>query len=306
MLNEYNFIGFHREFEDYGFLSNWYQAKFEYAGKEYANSEQYMMYKKAELFSQFEIADQIMKTDDPEKCQQLGGTKFPNWDGDLWSKVKYRVVRRGVKAKFVQNPKLLLMLFETGKTLLAECSASDKNWGIGIGMKDENRFDVLKWQGENLLGRILMDVREELSCMSLMAPGDRKIKYRDVSHVKTFREWEMTFGELMQIPKYRKIVEGYLETIEKFYGYTWRKKMMQMSPKDYCDSQDRAGLNYPFVNINDMKQDLYETANDMWVLGSGFDAPVYGERLPEGAKLVKQENGCFKVVLPGDEENNVK
>ena len=28
----------------------------------------------------------------------------------------------------------------------------------------------------------------------------------------------------------------------------------------------------------------------------GFDAPVYGERLPEGAELVELENGRFKLV----------
>lgn len=277
MLNEDNFLGFHRENEEYGFLSNWYRAKFEYAGRKYVHSEQYMMYQKAMLFSQFEIADQIMKTEDPEKCQQLGGTKFPNWDGELWNKVKYRIVRRGVKAKFIQNPELKNKLLDTGNKLLAECSASDDIWGIGIGIKDENRFDVLKWRGENLLGRILMDVREELRILSFMSPGHREIKYHDVSDVGSFREWEMTFGELMRIPKYRKVLEDYLYTIEKFYGYKWHSNMMQISPKDYCDSQDRAGLNYPYVNIRDMKQDLYETANDMFVLASGFDAPVYGK-----------------------------
>ncbi len=34
--------------------------------------------------------------------------------------------------------------------------------GIGLSMKDPNRFDIAKWRGQNLLGYTLMKVREEL------------------------------------------------------------------------------------------------------------------------------------------------
>ena len=34
----------------------------------------------------------------------------------------------------------------------------------------------------------------------------------------------------------------------------------------------------------------------------GFDTPAYGERLPEGAMLVEKEDGVFKIVMPGEED----
>ena len=40
---------------------------------------------------------------------------------------------------------------------------------------------------------------------------------------------------------------------------------------------------------------------DMFAHTSGFDAPAYGEPLPAGAKLVKQDNGRLKIVMPGEE-----
>ena len=301
MLNENNFIGFYNENEEYGFLSNWYKAPFEYAGRKYANSEQYMMFQKAMAFSQWDTALQILKTEDPKKCKELGGQKFKNWDTKFWDKIKYRTVRRGIKAKFVQNPEILSKLLATGNVLLAECSEKDTNWGIGIGMKDDARFDVSKWKGDNYLGRILMDVREELRMLQLMAPGRRQIKYRDAMKMPMVPQWEMTFGELMRIPKYRKVVEDYVEIFNRFCGNYLDIDLLVKSPAEIDMTVD--GMNgYPLSSFKEMKQDLYETVSDMWILGSGFDAPMVGRPLPKGAKLVKDEDGYLKIILPGEEE----
>ena len=54
------------------------------------------------------------------------------------------------------------MLLGTGDAILAECSPTDKKWGIGIDIKDPSRMDISKWDGKNMLGRILMEVRDEL------------------------------------------------------------------------------------------------------------------------------------------------
>ena len=52
------------------------------------------------------------------------------------------------------------MLLGTGDAILAECSPTDKKWGIGIDIKDPARMDTSKWEGKNMLGRILMEVRD--------------------------------------------------------------------------------------------------------------------------------------------------
>ena len=54
-------------------------------------------------------------------------------------------------------------LVNTGNVILAECAVKDRIWGIGLSMKDENRYDKSKWRGENLLGYTLMMVRERLN-----------------------------------------------------------------------------------------------------------------------------------------------
>ena len=155
-------IGFWRTEDDYGCFSNWYPAEFEYAGRRYSSFEQYMMFQKVSTFRKHDLAEAIMRTNDPSECKKIGRTKFPEYDSAVWDNVRKQVVKRGVKAKFRQNENMLAELLSTEGALLAECSPYDNIWGIGIGIDDVERHDVAKWKGLNLLGRILMEVRDEL------------------------------------------------------------------------------------------------------------------------------------------------
>ena len=155
-------IGFFHEYEEYGCFSNWYPAGFEYEGRYFDNSEQFMMYHKVMMFGKDELAEQIMQTSDPAVCKKIAKQKFPEFDADLWDKACQEIVKRGVKAKFAQNEDILKVLLGTGNALLAECSPYDKKWGIGIDIGDPDRLNIAKWKGQNLLGKVLMEVREEL------------------------------------------------------------------------------------------------------------------------------------------------
>lgn len=46
--------------------------------------------------------------------------------------------------------------------MLAECTHRDKIWGIGRKEENINEFDPSNWNGQNLLGKALMEVRSEL------------------------------------------------------------------------------------------------------------------------------------------------
>ncbi|MBP8240689.1 MAG: DUF1768 domain-containing protein [Saprospiraceae bacterium] len=49
----------------------------------------------------------------------------------------------------------------TNNRLLVEASPYDKIWGIGISEDDDLRFNKENWVGENLLGKILTQLRED-------------------------------------------------------------------------------------------------------------------------------------------------
>jgi len=50
----------------------------------------------------------------------------------------------------------------TGNKTLVEASPLDKVWGIGLAVEDSRVHDPKQWQGLNLLGKVLMRVRDEL------------------------------------------------------------------------------------------------------------------------------------------------
>ena len=155
-------ICFHLTDEPYGFLSNWYPSKFTLDGMTFTSMEQYMMYRKAELFNDHETAQAILSTDNVGKIKALGRS-VRNYDDTLWNGVRQIIVYKGLLEKFRQNPDLKAMLLATYPHTLAEAAMQDKIWGIGISNHDECRYEPDLWEGQNLLGFTLMMVRDELS-----------------------------------------------------------------------------------------------------------------------------------------------
>lgn len=154
-------ICFHNPEEINGYLSNWYLSDFKVDNIDYSSMEQYMMYQKAVVFHDAEIAKQILETADAGKIKALGRS-VKNYNDIVWSGMRQLIVYKGLLEKFKQNAELQKLLIETGDAVLAECAVHDKIWGIGLSMKAKERFDLTKWQGKNLLGFSLMLVRQEL------------------------------------------------------------------------------------------------------------------------------------------------
>ncbi len=154
-------ICFHNPDEDNGYLSNWYLSKFIANDMTFSSMEQYMMYKKAECFKDKDTAKKILATDDVARIKALGRL-VSNYNGSYWNGVRQIIVYEGLLAKFSQNEDLKERLKSTGNDILAECAVRDKIWGIGLSMKNPDRFDIDKWNGQNLLGYALMMVRERL------------------------------------------------------------------------------------------------------------------------------------------------
>lgn len=260
-------IGFFHENEEYGCFSNWYHAEFDYAGQHYVNSEQFMMYHKVLMFHKYELADQIIQTSDPGKCKKIAGQKFPEFDSDLWEKTCQTIVKRGVKAKFAQNKNILTILLSTGNALLAECSPYDKKWGIGIDINDPDRYDVGKWKGRNLLGRILMEVRDELR-QEMLASPNYAVRYVDARDMKPIPEWNMTAGQLKRIPQYYDAIHAYSDTLKGYHvrdvfynGYSLYEWEIAMATN--------MGGGLPIIGFFEMKQDIYDIARRL----HAFDNP---------------------------------
>lgn len=152
---------FHKPEEPNGYLSNWYLSNFSVAGIQYSSMEQYMMHQKATIFNDTGIAEQIIATSDVGKIKALGRA-VKNYDDRLWNGMRQIIVYQGLLEKFQQNSQLKKQLLATQTDILAECAVQDRIWGIGLSMKDKNRFNMNEWKGQNLLGFSLMHVRRML------------------------------------------------------------------------------------------------------------------------------------------------
>ncbi len=153
---------FWKDNEENGWFSNWYRRKFIIDDFEYIFVEQYMMARKAKLFHDAKRYTAILRSSSQRECKELGRLVTP-FDSEAWSAVRYEVVKTANKAKFEQNPDLKIRLLETGDAILAEASPRDYIWGIGLDASTAAGINPAEWPGQNLLGRILMELRDEFA-----------------------------------------------------------------------------------------------------------------------------------------------
>ena len=157
---EYEGVFFWHHTGPYGFLSNWYPAEFTIDGVTYRDTEQYFMAQKAIRFGDTTRLAEIMAAEDPATYKKLGRL-VENYDPAVWNAVRYEVMKTGNRAKFAQHPELRQKLLATGDALIAEASPRDCIWGIGYGAERARLTPPDRFRGQNLQGRLLMELREE-------------------------------------------------------------------------------------------------------------------------------------------------
>ncbi len=153
------FSGFHPFIK--GIFSQWHPTPFVVDGETFATAEQWMMLGKARLFGDKEVAAAIMATADPSEQKRLGQT-VRGFCPDGWRANRVAIVHRGNLEKFRQNDGASRQLRNTAPAMLVEANPRDWNWGNGLHIDDPGNQNPALWRGDNLLGRILTLVRDEI------------------------------------------------------------------------------------------------------------------------------------------------
>lgn len=143
-----------------GWLSQWYKSTMTDGNQVYNCCEQYMMYHKACLFMDFETAKKILEAKNPSEQKELG-RKVKNFKENIWNDFKSNVVFQGNYLKFSQNEELKNKLIATEPYILVEANKYDRIWGIGKFADEPTLMNTEEW-GENLLGKALMKVRQDI------------------------------------------------------------------------------------------------------------------------------------------------
>jgi len=137
-------------------FSNFHPIIFIHHNNKFHNSEQAFMFRKAIYFDDLEIASKILKETNPQKAKSLG-RKIKNYTDD-WDNVREYIMYEVNLAKY-QDKELQKILLSTYPLTIVEASPVDKIWGVGLSKEDPLILNESNWQGENLLGKVLMKVR---------------------------------------------------------------------------------------------------------------------------------------------------
>ena len=128
---------------EYDFLSNFYNCPVTYKGITYRNSEAaFQAQKVTDVYTQVRLFTDVTASAAKKAGRHCDLRKD-------WDDIRVDEMRAIVLQKFLQNPRLEKRLLDTGNATLIEGNWwNDKFWG------------VCKGEGCNMLGMILMEVRE--------------------------------------------------------------------------------------------------------------------------------------------------
>lgn len=143
-------------------LSQWWASPFTIEGINYKTAEHWMMAQKAALFNNHDIFQKILLAKSPAEAKELG-RQVRDFKEEIWLKKRSEIVLQGSLEKFGQNEELKLFLLNTKDRILVEASPVDEVWGIGLATNDEKVKNPNQWNGLNLLGFALMEVRDILN-----------------------------------------------------------------------------------------------------------------------------------------------
>jgi ribA/ribD-fused uncharacterized protein len=145
---------------EYRNFSNMSEHRIELDGSTYATLEHYFQAMKAKEFKDDEMYEKIVKAKTAKAAKALG-KKVKGFEKEIWDSKRDDVMRVGLRTKFVQHPELRKQLQETGERMIGEADARNKYWGIGTSVTSEKSKHPDKWAGQNKLGKMLMDLRQE-------------------------------------------------------------------------------------------------------------------------------------------------
>ena len=163
--------------EEYYFLSNFYPAVIRFDGITYLNSEAAFQ---AQKCTESAERDRFSKLS-ADEAKKLGRKVVLRSD---WNDVKIPLMQEIVKAKFTQNRYLSEWLLATGNKELIEGNTwHDTFWGV----------DIKTGEGQNHLGIILMELREQFITQGLPEESDAsQISFGPIEHMS------VVFGDITQ------------------------------------------------------------------------------------------------------------
>ncbi len=144
-------VKFYSSKSSYFEFSNFYPAEIKFDGHTFPTTEHCFQWRKF-VKTAPDYAEKIRKSATPNEAFQLGKAREFKIDPQ-WEEIKVEFMKKIVKEKLEQHPKIAELLRNTGTAEIIEASPYDGFWGHAT---------IRNQKGLNHLGKILMELREEL------------------------------------------------------------------------------------------------------------------------------------------------
>lgn len=173
-------IKFYRTHEEFGFLSNFAPYKIFLGGFMWPTTEHFFQ---AYKFTDYRIQDRIRQIESPMEAASEGRKKSNPIRPD-WETVRDYVMRRALRAKFLQHRDIRIKLLNTGNCMLIEHTPNDNYWADGG-----------DGSGKNMLGILLMELRTQLKnlCPEVNWPFPPWVAFPEIDPEDMF--WRMGLGD---------------------------------------------------------------------------------------------------------------
>lgn len=197
-------IKFYRVNDPYGIFSNFSPSVIILKAEIWPTVEHFFQ---ANKFLDFNIRDKIKAIESPMDAAKEGRNRN-NLLRDDWEQIKDSVMYKAVKAKFLQHADMKSVLLNTASLPIIEHTSNDNYWADGG-----------DGSGKNMLGVILMRIRDELRAISpepdfIFPPW---VAFPSVERHDMF--WRMGLGE------------NYLLKLNTYMAEYGREKYMIKFPK---------------------------------------------------------------------------
>ena len=196
---EERFIRFYETDKPYGCFSNFAKCPILINGKEWVTAEHYFQ---AQKFAGTEYEEEVRLAGSPMEAARLGRDRNKPLRKD-WEVCKAQIMREALVAKVEQHPRIKSVLLSTGDCTIVEHTANDAYWGDGG-----------NGQGQNMLGKLLMEIRNSLEGYEPEFFLPQWIVFPDIHPFSI--GWRMGTGET------------YL-----MYLWEWKKKQSPEALKEY-------------------------------------------------------------------------
>ncbi|OPH57745.1 hypothetical protein BC351_04335 [Paenibacillus ferrarius] len=144
---EERFIRFYETNKPYGCFSNFAKYPIMLNNKEWVTTEHYVQ---AQKFVGTKYEEEVRLASTPLDALRLGQYRNKHLRKD-WENCKVQIMQEALTAKVEQHPCIKSILLSTGDCTIVEHTTNDAYWGDGG-----------NGQGQNMLGKLLMEIRNSL------------------------------------------------------------------------------------------------------------------------------------------------